>query len=50
MPMWFSAAVQALRIFGQYAVFDDLMQLSKSEQEQLHHLLQSAQKGSPHLQ
>jgi hypothetical protein len=31
-------------------VFDDLMQLSKSEQEQLHHLHQSAQKGSPHLQ
>jgi hypothetical protein len=29
-------------------VFDDLMQLTESEQEQLHHLLQSAQKGSPH--
>jgi len=31
-------------------VFDDLMELSESEQEQLHRLLQSAQKGSSHLQ
>jgi hypothetical protein len=31
-------------------VFDDLMQLTESEQEQLQHLLESAQKGSPHLQ
>jgi hypothetical protein len=31
-------------------VFDDLMQLSESEQEKLHHLLQSAEKGSPRLQ
>jgi len=31
-------------------VFDDLMQLTESEQEQLHHLLQSAERGSPHLQ
>jgi hypothetical protein len=31
-------------------VFDDLMQLSESEQAQLHHLLQSARKGSPHVQ
>ena len=29
-------------------VFDDLMQLTESEQEQLHHLLQSVPKGSPH--
>jgi hypothetical protein len=31
-------------------VFDDLMQLTESEQEQLQHLLESALKGSPHVQ
>ena len=34
---------------GDKTVFDDLIQLTESEQEQLHHLLRSAQKGSsPH--
>jgi len=31
-------------------VFDDLIQLNESEQEQLQQLLESAQKGSPHVQ
>jgi cell division inhibitor SulA len=44
------AAVESIDVGNEKTVFDDLIQLSDSEQEQLRQMIEAAQKGTPQIQ